>query len=58
MAVVVTPATTNIFPDVAAIVINGSGFDPIVANNSVVFNDGAGIVTAATDTRTPTHIRQ
>ena len=49
-AVVVTPTSTNVFQNVPAILIQGSGFDPIVANNSVVFNDGAGTVTGATDT--------
>lgn len=52
MTVVVTPATTSILPDVTAIVIQGSGFDPIVSNDTVTFNDGAiGTVTAATDTQ-------
>ncbi len=45
-------ATTSIFPDVPAIVITGSGFDPIVSNNTVSLNNGAaGTVTSATDTQ-------
>ena len=49
--VTVTADTSNLLADAAAISISGSGFDPIVANNSVVFNDGAvGTVTAATST--------
>ncbi len=52
MAVIVTADTTSILPDVAAIIIQGSGFDPIVSNVTVTFDDGAtGIVTAATDTQ-------
>src|SRR2546423_14333496 len=51
LSVTVTPDTSNLLADATGIVINGSGFDPIVANNSVVFDDGAvGIVTAATAT--------
>jgi IPT/TIG domain len=50
LTVVVDVTTTSIFQDVPAIVIHGSGFDPIVANNSVAFNDGVGTVTGATDT--------
>ena len=51
LAVVVTLDTTNIQPDVPAIVIQGSGFDPIVSNVIVTFNDGAvGTVIAATET--------
>ena len=49
--VTVTADTSNLLADAAAISISGTGFDPIVANNSVVFNDGAvGTVTAATAT--------
>ncbi len=51
LTVVVNLTTTSIFPDVPAIIIHGSGFDPIVSNNTVAFNDGAtGTVTSATDT--------
>src|SRR5262249_17938318 len=47
----VTLDTSNLAANATAIVINGTGFDPIVANNSVVFNDGAaGTITAATPT--------
>src|SRR5437868_6365927 len=47
----VTVDSSSLPADATAIVINGSGFDPIVANNSVAFNDGAlGTVTAATAT--------
>src|SRR5947209_8102327 len=49
--VTVTPDTSPLLANATTIVINGSGFDPIVANNSVVFDDGAaGTVTAATAT--------
>lgn len=50
LAVVVNLTTTPVFQDVPAIVIQGSGFDPIVTNNTVQFNDGAGTVISATDT--------
>jgi hypothetical protein len=49
MAILVNLATTSIQPDAPAIVIQGSGFDPIVSNLTVEFNDGQGTVTAATD---------
>ncbi len=49
LTVVVDPTTTSVFQDVPAIVIHGSGFDPIVANNTVDFNDGVGTVISATD---------
>ncbi len=50
MAILVNLATTNILPDAPAIVIQGSGFDPIVSNLTVEFNDGAtGTVTAASE---------
>ncbi len=43
--------TSNLAVNATAIVINGSGFDPIVTSNSVSFNDGAvGTVTGATST--------
>ncbi|MDX1929109.1 MAG: IPT/TIG domain-containing protein, partial [Pirellulaceae bacterium] len=51
MAILVNQATTSILPDAPAIVIQGSGFDPIVSNLSVVFSDGSGTVTAATETQ-------
>ena len=45
----VTPDTSDFWANEPTIVIYGEGFDPIVANNSIVFNDGAaGFVTAAT----------
>ena len=50
MAILVNQATTSILPDAPAIVIQGSGFDPIVSNLSVVLSDGSGTVTAASDT--------
>ena len=47
----VTLDTSSLGADATAIVIHGTGFDPIVANNSVTFNDGAvGTITAATAT--------
>jgi len=49
--VTVTSDTSNLMANAAAITIQGTGFDPIVGNNSVAFNDGAvGVVTAATAT--------
>ncbi len=51
-AVVVNQNLANINPDVAAIVITGSGFDPIVSNNTVTFNNSAaGTVTSASPTQ-------
>ena len=51
-AVVVDANTANINPDVAAIVITGSGFDPIVSNNTVTFNNSAvGTVVSASPTQ-------
>ena len=41
LAVTVTSDTSNLYANAAYITINGSGFDPIVANNSVTFDDGA-----------------
>ncbi|MCY2982129.1 MAG: hypothetical protein NTY15_00640 [Planctomycetota bacterium] len=49
LTVVVDLTTTSVFQDVPAIVIHGSGFDPIVGNNTVDFNDGVGTVISATD---------
>lgn len=50
-AVVVTPGTSNFLADQPAIIIYGSGFDPIVSNNTLQFNEGAvGTVVAATET--------
>ena len=44
----VTLTATSLAANAPAIVISGSGFDPIVANNSVVFNNGAtGTITSA-----------
>ncbi len=49
--VIVTSNTANLAANATTIVIAGTGFDPIVANNSVAFNDNAvGTVTAATAT--------
>jgi hypothetical protein len=51
LSVSVTLATTSLSASATEVVINGSGFDPIVSNNSVTFNKSAvGIVTAATAT--------
>lgn len=51
-AVVVTANTANINPDVSAIIISGSGFDPIVSNNTVTFNNSAaGTVISASPTQ-------
>lgn len=48
---VVTPDTSNFLADQPAIVIIGSGFDPIVSNNTLSFSEGAaGTVVAATET--------
>lgn len=50
MLAVVTPATTDFFADQTAIVIVGTGFDPIVSNNTITFNEGVGTIVAATTT--------
>jgi hypothetical protein len=51
LSVSVTLATTSLSASETEVVINGSGFDPIVSNNSVTLNRGAvGVVTAATAT--------
>ena len=42
VAPVVTGGTTSLAANTAAITINGSGFDPIAANNTVVFNGDGG----------------
>ena len=48
---VVTPNSTALPANPATIVINGFGFDPIAAHNTVVFNAGAvGTVTTASPT--------
>ncbi|MFO1065425.1 MAG: hypothetical protein U0892_16285 [Pirellulales bacterium] len=48
---VVTTSTANLNADASSITINGYGFDPTAANNSVSFNNGAaGTVTQATST--------
>jgi hypothetical protein len=51
----VTSVTTNLTANASAIVISGTGFDPIVANDSVLLTNGAqsavaGTITAATPT--------
>src|SRR5690349_8637360 len=47
----VTSGSSNLAANATSVVIAGTNFDPIVANNSVTFNDGAaGTVTAATST--------
>ncbi|OWK39912.1 RTX toxin [Fimbriiglobus ruber] len=48
---VVTPSTADLAINAVSIVIDGTGFDPDQANDSVTFSDGAaGTVTAATPT--------
>ncbi len=48
---VVTSAAANLAANSATLVINGFGFDPTAANNSVTFNNGVvGTVTTATKT--------
>ncbi len=48
---VVTSSTANLAANASQITINGFGFNPTAANNTVAFNDGAvGTVTAATAT--------
>ena len=50
-AVVLTSSTASQPINTTTVTIAGTGFDPVAANNTVVFNDGAvGTVTAATDT--------
>ncbi len=52
VAPVVTPNTVNLVANAASITINGFGFDPTKANDSIVFNDGAvGSVTTASATQ-------
>ena len=47
--VVTANAGNQLAANATTLTIAGSGFDPIAANNTVVFNDGAvGTVTAAT----------
>ena len=47
----VTSSVTNLLANASSVVINGFGFDPTAANNTVVFNNGAvGTVTTATST--------
>jgi len=47
----ITPNTSNLLINTPVIVITGTGFDPIAANNFVTFNNGvAGVVTSATPT--------
>ena len=51
LAVTVTSAITNFLADDPDIVIVGTGFSPIVSENTVSFSDGAaGTVIAATET--------
>ncbi len=48
---VVTSATTAVAANASTITINGFGFDPVVANNSISFNNGAvGTITSASPT--------
>jgi len=48
---IVTSNVTNLAASVARVVISGFGFDPIAANNTVLFsNGGVGTVSAATAT--------
>jgi hypothetical protein len=46
---VVSSTTANLAANAASIVINGSGFDAVAANNTAVFNDGAAgsVITAS-----------
>jgi len=47
----VTSSTGTLPANATTITINGAGFDPIAANNTVTFNDGAvGTVTKANST--------
>jgi len=47
----ISSSTANLAANVSTLTINGFGFDPIVANNSIVFNGSTvGTVTAATAT--------
>jgi uncharacterized protein YkvS len=56
LAVTVTPNTANLLADASAIVIAGTGFDPIVANDSVTFTNGNGSVTGTVTAATATTI--
>ncbi len=48
---VVSASAANLTANAASVIINGLGFDPVAANNTVLFNDGAaGSVTAASAT--------
>jgi|GEM_PF-641641 len=47
----ITASTVSLALNASGVVITGTGFDPVVANNTVVFNDGAvGSITAASTT--------
>src|SRR5262249_7116934 len=53
---VVTSSTANLAANATSIVINGFGFDPTAANNSVTFNDwAAGNVSTASATSLTVH---
>ncbi len=47
---VVTPSTTSILPSATTLTINGFGFDPLAANDTVTFSNGVtGTVSTATN---------
>ncbi len=49
---VVTSSTASLAANATTVTINGAGFDPTAAHNSVVLNDGStGTVTSATNTQ-------
>src|SRR5580704_7893629 len=45
LSVTITSSTANLMANASAIVISGTNFDPIVANDSVTFTNGNGTVT-------------
>ncbi len=45
LSVTITSSTSNLLANASAIVITGTNFDPIVANDSVTFTNGNGTVT-------------
>jgi hypothetical protein len=47
----IIPSTANVYANVTTLTINGAGFDPTAANNTVTLSSGTGTVSAATPTQ-------
>ena len=56
LSVTVTANTANLAANASSIVIAGTGFDPIVANDSVAFTNGNGTVTGTVTAASPTSL--